>query len=252
MITDLTTVGPQASLTLVARLLDEKRISAVPVVDGDALVGVISRTDLLRVGRIQAGTHRTAPALTLPEQQVADLSRRTPRAPLTVASNASLREAAQGMFRERVHRLFVTDGGKLAGVLSTYDLLRAVRDARVEVPIAEIMSTPLFTIKATQPLSSAVERIEHAHVSGLVVVDDDFPVGVFTQLEALQARDLPRDTRVDEVFDPSLLCLPTTTKAFRAAEQACRMEVRRVIPCKDREAVGIVTGLDFAKLVAES
>jgi hypothetical protein len=37
---------------------------------------------------------------------------------------------------------------------------------------------------------------------------------------------------------------------YRAAEQACRMEVRRVIPCREREAVGIVTGMDFVKLVA--
>jgi predicted transcriptional regulator len=250
MITDLATVGQDATLTLIARILHERRISAVPVVADGVLVGVVSRTDLVRIGRIQAGTHRTAPVLKLPEQQASDLLRHAARAPLTVDATAMLRDAARTMCAEHVHRLFVTDGGKLAGVISTYDLMRAVRDARLEIPIAEIMSTPLFTINAQQPVGAAVARLESAHVSGLVVVDDDFPVGVFTQLEALEARDLPRDTRVDEVFDPAMLCLPANTKMFRAAEQACRMEARRVIPCRDREAVGIVTGLDFAKLVA--
>jgi hypothetical protein len=28
------------------------------------------------------------------------------------------------------------------------------------------------------------------------------------------------------------------------------MEVRRIIPCQDREPMGIVTGFDFAKLIA--
>jgi predicted transcriptional regulator len=108
----------------------------------------------------------------------------------------------------------------------------------------------LFTVRANEPISAAVERLEHARVTGLVVVEDDFPVGVFTQLEAMQVRDWPRDTRVDDCFDPAMLCLPANTKVFRAAEQAHRMEVRRIIPCKDREAVGIVTSFDFAKLVA--
>jgi len=54
------------------------------------------------------------------------------------------------------------------------------------------------------------------------------------------------------VLDPSLLCLPATTKVHRAAAQAQSMAVRRIIPCRDREAVGIVTGFDFAELIASS
>lgn len=129
-------------------------------------------------------------------------------------------------------------------------MLAAVAAARIELPIAEIMSTPLFTVRANEPIGTAVERLEHARVTGLVVVEDDLPVGVFTQLEAMQVREWPRDTRVDEVFDPAMLCLPATTKLFRVAEQARRLQVRRVIPCRDREAVGIVTTFDFAKIVA--
>lgn len=154
------------------------------------------------------------------------------------------------MCSERVHRLFVVDGGKLVGVLSTLDMMTAVRHAKIEIPIAEIMSTPVFTVKAQQPIRVAVERLEHAQVQGLVVIDEDFPVGLFTQIEAMEARDLLRDTRIDEVFDPSMLCLPISTKLYRAAEQARRLEVRRIILCRDREAVGIVTAFDFAKLVA--
>jgi CBS domain-containing protein len=154
------------------------------------------------------------------------------------------------MCEHRVHRLFVIDGGQLVGVVSTLDLMTAVGEARVSGPISDIMSSPVFSVKAQQPISAAIERLEHARVSGLVVVDEDWPVGVFTQLEALQARDLPRDTRVDEVFDPSMLCLPAETKLYRAAAQARRLAARRIIVCRGPEAAGIVTGFDFAKLVA--
>lgn len=250
MTSHVASVGPDASLTVVARTLDERNISAVPVVTATgALSGVLSRTDLLRVGRIQAGSHRKSSVLTLPQKSASDLVRGSSRKPLSINPTTSLRDAARMIAQERVHRLFVVDDNRLTGVISTLDLMTAVRDARLELPITDIMSKPLFTIGVQQPISAAVERLEAARVTGLVVVEDGFPVGLFTQLEAMQSRDLPRDTRVEEVFDPAMLCLPVTTKVFRAAEQAHRLNVRRVLPCTDREAVGIVTGFDFAKLV---
>ncbi len=253
MATKVASVGHDTMLPHVAHELEERKISAMPVLDEHgALTGVISRTDLLRVGRIQAGSHRKASAITLPERSARDLLGTTPRRPVVIASSAPLHDAAQLMRDERVHRVFVVDGGTLVGVVSTLEIMGAVRDAKIDIPITEIMSTPLFSVKAQQPLSAAIERLEHARVTGLVVVDDDFPVGVFTQLEAMQSRELPRDTPVNEVFDPAILCLPVTTKIYRAAEQAARLEVRRIIPCREREAVGIVTGFDFAKLVARA
>lgn len=251
MTSPVAALRPDVMLSRVARELAERRISAMPVVDAaGTLAGVVSRTDLLRVGRIQAGSRPRAAALTLPEKRVGDLVAQAARAPVTIAPDASLREAARIMCEQRIHRLFVRERGALVGVVSTLDVMAAVRDARISFPVTEIMSSPIFTVGAQQPVSVAIERIDRAHVTGLVVVDDDFPVGLFTQVEALQVRDLPRDTRIDDVLDPAMLCLPVATKVYRAAEQARRLEARRIIPCRDREAVGIVTAFDFARLVA--
>lgn len=251
MTSNVATVGPEVMLSTVARTLEERRISALAVVDAKgAPIGVISRTDLVRVGRSQAGSHRKASVMTLPEQRASELLREINRAPVTTTPSTSLRDAARSMCEHRVHRLFVVDGQQVTGVISTLDMMTAVCDAKVDRPLDQIMSTPLFSVTAQQPISVAIERLEHARVTGLVVLDDEWPVGVFTQVEAMESRDLPRDTRIDEAFDPSMLCLPTATKVYRAAAQAQRLAVRRVIVCRDREAVGIVTGFDFAKLVA--
>jgi predicted transcriptional regulator len=83
-----------------------------------------------------------------------------------------------------------------------------------------------------------------------VVVDDDWPVGVFTQVEALECRDLARGTAVEEVMNPGMVCMPESTKIFRAAQQAIAMRVRRIIAVKKREMVGIIGGLDFAGFAA--
>ena len=251
MTPNVVTVGPDIMLSHVATTLAERRVSALAVADEQgAILGVISRTDLVRVGRSQAGSHRKAVALVLPEKRAGDLVRDIGRTPVVVSPTATLRTAAQSMYEHKVHRLFVVENKRIVGVISTLDMMSVVVDAKIELPLGEIMSTPLFSVKAQQPIGMAIERLEHARVTGLVVLDDEWPVGLFTQVEAMESRDLPRDTRIDEVFDTSLLCLPTTTKVYRAAAQARRLEVRRIIPCLDREAVGIVTGFDFAKLVA--
>jgi len=56
MCRDTPAVGPNAPLAEIVRLFDRRRIHWVPVVDGGKLLGVVSRTDLLRGLNI-----RTAP-----------------------------------------------------------------------------------------------------------------------------------------------------------------------------------------------
>lgn len=248
MTREVQSVSPEASLVEVAQLLERFNVSAVPVLERNEVIGVVSRTDLLHVGRRNAGTGWRMPSLVLPDQRVNAVMKRSP---VVVAPQTPLAAAARSMHQGRIHRVFVVEGGVgLVGVLSTLDLAAAVRDARIETPLSVVMSSPLLTVKTTDPLSLADARLEHAHVSGLVVVEDEWPVGVFTQLEAMAARHLPRDTRVDDVFDQAMICMPETARLHRAAAQAARLDVRRVVACRNREAVGVVGGLDFARVVA--
>lgn len=230
--------------------LEARRFSSLPVVNdqGDA-VGVISRTDLLRVGRLEAGTpgrgrRPKAALLVLPDRAVEEVMAR----PVAVVSPDTTVSACAALMRQRrVHRLFVTDGPRLVGVFSTRDLMDAVSRARVPGKVRDFMSTPIFTIRVDEPIALATDRLARAHVSGLVVVDDGWPVGVFTQTEALEAAAMPRDTAVEEAFSPALICMSQDTPLHRAAAQAAATSVRRVIATHRSEMMGILTGLDFAR-----
>jgi CBS domain-containing protein len=239
------TCRPQDSLVRVERRLAEVGISSLAVVDGDDhLVGVISRTDLLRVGRREADRDVGATLLALPDRTVAD---EMTREPVTVDLDATVAEAAAAMNRRDLHRLFVVRDGILVGVLSTRDVMKAIRDRRDPRRIADHMSKPLLTVAATDPISLATERLARARVTGLVVLEDDWPVGVFTQREALASRDLAAEVAVDDVMNTAFICLSAPTPLRRAAEQAVAMRVRRVIVVERRAPVGILTGLDFAR-----
>jgi predicted transcriptional regulator len=239
------TVRSDDNLQQVQDQLNGLSISSLAVIDADEeLVGVISQTDLIRVGRRQAGSRGKAALLTLPNKLV---SRRMTSEVFTVDPNDPISLAAKRMVERHVHRVYVLAARKLVGVLSTRDVMLAIRDKRVNAPILEWMSSPVFTIRAEEPVALATERLEKAHVTGLAVVEESWPVGVFTQREALEARDRTRDTPVEAVMNPAVLALEADTPLHRAAAQAEAMRVRRVIVVQGRRIQGILTGLDFAR-----
>jgi predicted transcriptional regulator len=121
------TVGPDAAVNDVVLTLTDSHISGVPVVDGfGRLLGVISSTDIL-TSEAEACDAAAREAL-FEETPARDLM--TVR-PLTIAPDAQVKEAAQEMLYADVHRLFVTEGDRVVGVISTTDIVRAVATGRL-------------------------------------------------------------------------------------------------------------------------
>jgi predicted transcriptional regulator len=249
MSTPVHRVDCETPLPVVNAMLGAHQVSSVAVVDArGALVGVVSRTDLIQVGRSGAGRRPRSAVLTLPDRP-AESVMSTHVA--TVAPDDSVRAAAALMLERRVHRVFVVDAGEIVGVLSTKDVMVAVSHEKVRLPIERFMSAPVFTIRASEPIALGIERLERAHVSGVVVVDDGWPVGVFTQAESIASADMPRNTPIEEVMCPAMLCMNVDTQVHRAAAQAAATRARRVIATAEQGMKGILTGLDFARATQE-
>lgn len=230
------------SLVAANELFAGQGVSALGVVDeAGVLKGVVSRTDLLRAAVFTHGE-----TFRVPERPVEELMK-SPA--VSVPPDAAVADAAKLMLKHHVHRVFVTQDDKPTGVLSTRDLMRAVREKRVKTPIANIASSSVVKVKAEDPIALAVDRLELSNKHGLVVVEDDFPVGIFDQSSALQSRRLPPQTAVEHAMDVRILILPGEIGLGRAAEQAFGMNVRRILIEDDRGVTGIVGGLDFARVM---
>lgn len=136
MTTEVVTVDPEASVHDVARLLLDNAVSAVPVMDARGhVLGMVGEGDLLR--RHETGTERRRPwwlralvnDITLAEEYAKShgaKARDVMSCPaIAISPAATLAEAATLMETHRVKRLPVMEGGKLVGILSRADLLRA-------------------------------------------------------------------------------------------------------------------------------
>ena len=230
------------SLLAANALFSEQGVSALGVLNDDGeLKGVVSRTDILHVAVYSHGE-----TFRVPDRAVEEIMQ-SPA--LQVSPEASVAEAAKLMLKQRVHRIFVTSSGKPEGVVSTRDLMRAVREKRIKTPISEIASGSVVKVKADEPIALAVDRLDLSNKHGLVVVEEGFPVGIFDQACALDSRRLHPNTAIESAMNVRILILPAGMGIGRAAEQALGMNVRRILIEDDRGVTGIVGGLDFARVM---
>ncbi len=241
-------VSPDVELSVAEERMREHSVSSLAVCAADGrLLGMISRTDLVRVGRLRAALAGGDRLLTLPRKRVRE--RMTPTV-VIVERDASMREAATRMVSAHVHRLFIVDGGRPTGVLSVADVMRAIVDEGIAAPLSSCMSSPVLTVQASDSVGVALDRLVEAHVHGLVVTEGNWPIGIFTQVEALAAGKLDPAHPVEEVMSCAMLCLPVRTPLRRAAELALETNAQRILGVAAREMRGIATGLDLARIAA--
>jgi CBS domain-containing protein len=147
MTTEVITVDPDTSVQALARLLSERGISGAPVVDSEnRLVGIVSEGDLLH--RVETGTERLTGRRrswwldTIASDQ--DLARdyvkshgRTVKDVMTpdvisVTDTTELAEIAMLLETKRIKRVPVMRDGKLVGIVSRANLVRALAAAKNE------------------------------------------------------------------------------------------------------------------------
>jgi CBS domain-containing protein len=127
MWTKLETVGPDDTVGEAVGILAESHVYGLPVTDPRGrLLGVISASDVLRA-TAECATPEERDRLFM-ETTVRELM--TPQ-PVTIKPEADVREAAQQMLYLDIHRLFIEEDGKLAGVISQSDVARGVATARI-------------------------------------------------------------------------------------------------------------------------
>src|SRR5262249_50124922 len=137
MVTNVITVGPDASVQDVARILLSSRISGVPVVGADGkLLGIVSEGDLMH--RFEAGTGRKRPwwlaILTgrevLASEFVREHSRKVTdvmtRKVVTAAPDTPLSTIANLLEKNAIKRVPIVEYEKVVGIVSRANLLQAL------------------------------------------------------------------------------------------------------------------------------
>jgi CBS domain-containing protein len=144
MTSDVVSVEPDTPVRDIAELLYSRRISGVPVVENDQVIGIVSEGDL--IGHVAAiGEPRRSWWLSLfadeslAARDYAKTHGRTARDVMTasvvsVEETATLAEMARLVERHRIKRVPVLRDGKLIGIVTRGNLLQGLATLKAELP----------------------------------------------------------------------------------------------------------------------
>ena len=196
-------IGPDIGLQDAYRIMQEKGIRHLPVLDGEALVGVITDRDL------RLATSALAPMPFPPGDKVPAVMSRIP---LTAEPVDPVEDAARIMRDKKIGCLPVTDGGRLVGIITGLDLL----DALIRLTGADRPSGRLEVRLTGHPgqlarLTSFLGRRALGIHSLLTYPEGSERLRTVLRVGSIEVRLLAHDLRragFDVLWPPDKPCLP--------------------------------------------
>ena len=186
----------------VARMLVEGGVKIAPVFEGDSLWGVVTEDAILEA------VLENLDAITVEQIYTEDV--------VTIHEKDRVGQVINRLREHGISRLpVVDDAGKLAGVITTYDIIDfAVRDEErqgrgdrrgdidrmLDLPVYDLMSSPVVTATPDETVRAAVTRMLKDDLAGLVVSPTESGSevgGILTKTDVLRALTYTEEEHMD-------------------------------------------------------
>ncbi|VVB85610.1 Inosine-5'-monophosphate dehydrogenase [uncultured archaeon] len=170
MVKDVAFAELPGSRDEVLEILKTKHISGIPIVKTGELVGIVTRTDLLKNPE---------------EEQIAMLMNRKP---VTISPEKSIVEAARIILANNIRRLPVVEDHSLAGIITIADIVGAIARLNITTPISEYVGDNVVSVWSDTPISVVGAIMELADVKAVPILDSNLAlVGVASDKDLISA-----------------------------------------------------------------
>ncbi len=154
----------------VLEILKSKHISGVPIVKNDELLGIVTRTDLLKNPE---------------EEQIALIMTRNP---VTISPDKSIADAARVIVENNIRRLPVVEDHSLVGLVTIADIVGAIAKLNITNAISEYIGNNVVSVWSETPISVVGTIMELADVKAVPILDSNVAlVGVATDKDLISA-----------------------------------------------------------------
>ena len=91
---------------------------------------------------------------------------------ITVSPDTTIKQLKEIMKTNRISGVPVLDGGRLIGVASIEDLIKALEAGELDVPVSQRMTRQLITVMEKESIVEAIKKFSQFHVGRLLVVNE--------------------------------------------------------------------------------
>ena len=185
MIKDVITVPQSMQLGEVAKIMLEKGIGSVPVMEDNEMVGIVSKADFVTL----------AVGIAFDKISVKEIMCKNL---ISVSPSERIVHARRQMIESHIGRLPVVDDETLVGMVTSKDLMRAFIEFRKSVPekyqksqikdllVEDIMSSNPVFVSKDMSITEISNIIMETGFNGLPVVENDKVMGIITQTDILR------------------------------------------------------------------
>jgi CBS domain-containing protein len=266
MSSPVVTVTLATGLTQARKLLSEKHIRALPVMENDQLIGIVTRRGLLRADFSFLEVEAGRPATSQAEAKISDVVTLNP---ITIMPDAIIPKAARIMLENKITALPVMAAGKLTGILTTSDLLRFILTEspalKRKFPVSHYMTDEVISIHPDATLLEAHALMGTKRIRSLVVLDGEALAGVITRTDLMSSDPSRLDSRHSQELSLRILTQPVEKVMSRApitilptapVTEAAELMLRHKIHClpvvaEDKKLVGIITESDLFLMILQ-
>ena len=242
---------PEAGLDEAMNLMDQHDIRHVPVVAGGRLVGVVSNRDLLEAtGWKKNGVWRSCGP---------DAPRRLGEimqaSPVTLDPHDSVVAAAIEMSLRRIGCLPVVENGRLIGIVTETDLMRAFVEVcgkyevpgLVDPPVRELMTSNAMTVQVDTTLEEATALCRSTCIRHLPVADGERLVGILSDrsLRRAHGQRLADSTPVRDLMAREPVTVGPAAPVSTAARRMLDYKISALPVVEEGRLVGILTLTDL-------
>jgi CBS domain-containing protein len=178
MVRDVAHVAIPGSRDDVLKTLQDHKVSGVPVIKKGEVVGMITRTDLLRNRE---------------EDQTALLMTRDP---VVISPDRSIVEASRLLVKHDIRRLPVVKGNELVGIITVADIVRVAADLGIKESIESYLEKETVVLWSEMPLAVAGSIMEFAAVEACPVIDSSL-----TLVGMISDRDLIKTSVIEDTVE---------------------------------------------------
>lgn len=154
----------------VLEILKNRHISGVPIVKDGKLVGIVTRTDLLKNPE---------------EEQIALIMTRNP---ITITPNRSIVEASMLILENNIRRLPVVENHVLTGIITIADIVETIAKLNITTPISKYIGDSVVAVWSETPLPVVGAIMELADVKAVPILDSNLTlIGVASDKDLISA-----------------------------------------------------------------
>jgi len=171
------TASKNDSLAYIRNLMIRHKVSKIVIVDNSNVIGMISRSDFIRVVFNKRRYIKPLTNILAYEIMTSPV--------YAIQPGRTIKAAAQAMLKRNIGSLLVLDkNGKLQGIITRTDLVRAYAERYYGCyKVSDFMSDKVPIVHVTHSLYYVIDLMQETGLGKAVVVEGNKPIGVITKVD---------------------------------------------------------------------